>query len=175
MPPDDPPVDPPSLAEEWRTYREGASTRSRVYDVALQLHEPTRVRDVAERADVSKETARDYLKWFAELGVLDQVATSPDAFERNEAYFEWRRIERLAAQSEGELMDRLEELSRLERTYRERFGADGPDDVDATEHADFTDIESVWLAIQEWRTVRRRIRELDRARRRRDAPDRVRA
>lgn len=164
MPAGDLPTDPPSLAEEWRAQQRGESTRNRVYAVALQLNEPTRVKAVAERADVSKETARDYLKWFAELGVLNQVAESPDTFERNEQYFEWRRIQRLQAQPEEELQEQLKELTRKERAFRERFDTDSPDDVDALEHADYDDVESVWMDLREWRTVRRRIRELERAR-----------
>jgi len=161
---DDPPTQPPSLAEEWRTQQQDESTRNRVYAVALQLSEPTRVKEVAERADVSKETAREYLKWFAELGVLKQVDESPDTFARNEQYFEWRRIQRLQAQSEEELLDQLEQLTQKERAFRERFDTSSPDDVDALEHADYNDVESVWMEIREWRTVRRRIRELERAR-----------
>jgi transposase len=168
MPTDGPPSSPPSLAEEWRTQQREGSTRDRVYTVALQLYEPTRVREVAERADVSKETARDYLKWLAELGVLEQVAESPDAFVRNEQYFEWRRIQHLRALSDEELLERLEGLSRKERAFRARFDADAPDDIDALEYADYDDLESVWMELREWKTVRRRIRELERARRSRD-------
>lgn len=164
MPAENPQANPPSLAEEWRTQQQGESTRNRVYAVALQLSEPTRVREVAERADVSKETAREYLKWFAELGVLTQINESPDTFARNEQYFEWRRIQRLQAQSEEELLDQLEQLTRKERTFREQFDTDSPDDVDALQHADYDDAESVWMELRQWRTVRRRIRELERAR-----------
>jgi len=164
MPAEDPPTDPPSLAEEWRAQQQGESTRNRVYAVTLQLYEPTRVKEVAERAEVSKETARDYLKWFAKLGVLNQVEESPDTFARNEQYFEWRRIQRLQAQPEEELQEQLKELTRKERAFRERFDTDSPDDVDALEHADYDDVESVWMDLREWRTVRRRIRELERAR-----------
>lgn len=164
MPAEEPPIDPPSLAEEWRTQQQDESTKHRIYAVALQLYEPTRVKEVAERADVSKETARDYLKWFAELGILDQVDESPDTFERNEQYFEWRRIQRLQTQSEEELLDQLEQLTRKERAFRERFDTDSPDDVDALEHAGYDDVESVWIALREWRIVRRRIRDLERAR-----------
>jgi transposase len=164
MPAEEPSGTPPSLAEEWRTQQQGESTRNRVYAVALQLSEPTRVREVAERADVSKETAREYLKWFAELGVLTQINESPDTFARNEQYFEWRRIQRLQAQSEEELLDQLEQLTRKERTFREQFDTDSPDDVDALQHADYDDAESVWMELRQWRTVRRRIRELERAR-----------
>jgi predicted ArsR family transcriptional regulator len=164
VPAENPPTNPPSLAEEWRAQQEGESTRNRVYAVALQLSEPTRVKEVAERADVSKETAREYLKWFAELGVLTQVDESPDTFARNEQYFEWRRIQRLQTLSEEKLLDQLEGLTRQERAFRERFGTDSPDEVDALEHAGYDDIESVWMELREWRTVRRRIRELERAR-----------
>lgn len=168
MPTDGQPPSPPSLAEEWRAQQREESTRDRVYAVALQLYEPTRVREIAERADVSKETARDYLKWLAELGVLEQVAESPDAFVRNEQYFGWRRIQRLQALSEEELLERLEELSRQERAFRVQFETEGPDDVDALDYADYDDVESVWMELREWKTVRRRIRELERARRSRD-------
>lgn len=165
---DGPPGDPPPLADEWREQRQDASTRDRVYAAALQLYEPTRVKDIADRAEVSKETAREYLNWFAEIGMLEQVTESPDAFKRNEQYFEWRRIQRLRSQSEEELREQLEGLTRKERDYRERFGTDTPGDVDALDHADYDDVESVWMALQEWRTVRRRIRELEQARQRRD-------
>jgi transposase len=164
MPAEDPPTIPPSLAEEWRTQQQGESTRNRVYAVALELSEPTRVKEVAERADVSKETAREYLKWFAELGVLKQIDESPDTFARNEQYFEWRRIQHLQAQPKEELLDQLEQLTRKERAFRDRFDTDSPDDVDALEHADYDNVESVWMELREWRTVRRRIRELERAR-----------
>ena len=167
------PPDVPNLADEWRAQREGAPTRERVYAVALQLYEPTRVREVAERADVAKETAREYLKWFAELGVLAQVEEAPDAFERNEEYFAWRRIQRLLSLSEEERSSRREALTRAERSYRERFDAEDPADVDTLQYADYDEVESVWMAIDEWRTVRRRIRELERARQIRDEASRV--
>jgi transposase len=167
------PEDVPSLADEWRSVREGESTRDRVSLVALQFAEPTRVRAVAERADVSKETARDYLRWFAEIGLVDQVSASPETFEGNEDYFEWRRLQRLRSASDEERLARLESLTRSERDYRERFGVDDPADVDALEHGDYDDLDAVWLALREWRTVRRRIRDLERARQSRDDGDRV--
>jgi transposase len=156
------------LADEWQEERRNESTRDRVYLVALQLYVPTRVRVVAERADVSKETAREYLKWFSDIGILDQIAESPDAFKRNEQYFEWRRIQRLHSLSEEQLQERLEELTHQERAYRERFGADGPGAVNALEHAEYDDVDSVWMELKEWQTIRRRIRELERARQARD-------
>lgn len=170
-----PPDDVPSLAEEWRAQRAEDSTRERLYTTVLQLYDPTRVRDVAERADVSKETARDYLQWFADIGVVEQTGESPDVFQRNEEYFEWRRIQRLRSQSQEERLERLEELTQRETTYRDRFEAAAPDEVDALSHADYDDLDAVWRELQEWRTVRRRIRELERARQGTDDNDRVHA
>lgn len=175
MSPETPLSDPPSLAEEWRDSRERASTRDRVYAVALQLYDPTRVADVADRADVAKETAREYLKWFVELGVLVQIGQSPDTFKRNEHYFQWRRIQRLQSLSREERTQQLKQLTETEREYRQRFDADTPTDVNALEHADYAALEEVWLALQEWQTVRRRIRELEQARQQHDDDDRAHA
>ncbi|PSP76197.1 transcriptional regulator [Halobacteriales archaeon QS_1_68_20] len=171
MDPDDdgPPTDLTDLASEWEDVLAGQSTRDRVYGVAVQLYEPTRVRAVAERADVSKETARDYLRWFADVGMVDQVAESPDTFVRNESYFRWRRVQKLRELSPEERRERVEHLTEREREFRETYDADGPDAVDAVEHADYADVEAVWDDLDEWRTVRRRLRELDRARRDRDS------
>ena len=173
MSPDDSVPQPPELAEEWRDENENRSTRERVYAVALQLYEPTRVAVVAERADVSKETAREYLRWFAEIGVVTHDGDSPDLFSRNESYFEWRRVQRLQRRPPEELERELEELAAAERDYRDRFDATGPADVDALEHAEYADLESVWRELQEWRTVRRRIRELEQARQNRDGSTRA--
>ena len=159
---------PPGLAEEWERQTEAQSTRERVYAVALQLYTPTRVAEVAERAAVSKETAREYLRWFAEIGMVTRDGESPEQFSRNEAYFEWRRIQRLQAKPPEELERQLERLTATEREYRDRYDADGPGDVDALEHADYADLESVWRDLREWRTVRRRIRDLEHARQNRN-------
>lgn len=175
MTPDRPPDNVPSLAEEWQEQREDDSTRDRLYTAALQLYEPTRVRDVAELADVSKETAREYLKWFADLGVVERTGDSPDTFQRNVQYFEWRRIQRLRSQSREERLERLEGLTQREAAYRDRFEAASPDEVDALSHADYDELDVVWRELQEWRTVRRRIRELERARQGTDDNDRIHA
>ena len=165
---DDTPPTPPSLAEEWKETWEDESTRDRVYTTALQLYEPTRVAAIADRANVSKETARDYLQWFTEIGMLTQTNETPDEFVRDEDYFQWRRIHRLRGLSMEELEQRLKTEIEKERRYREKYDAEGPDHVDALDHADYTDVEDVWSELQEWKTVRRRIEELEQARQNHD-------
>ncbi|WP_050051877.1 hypothetical protein [Halostagnicola sp. A56] len=97
--------------------------------------------------------------------MITQDGESPDLFSRNESYFEWRRIQRLRGQPIEELERKLEQLVAKEREYGDRYEADAPEEVDALEHADYADLDSVWMDLQEWRTVRGRIRELERARR----------
>jgi hypothetical protein len=68
---------------------------------------------------------------------------------------------------DGELLEQLEARIQKERAYLDRFETDAPGDVDALGHADYGSLEPVWQDLQEWETVRRRIRELERARQRR--------
>ena len=135
----------------------------RVYRVALGLTEPTRVADVADRADCSKNAARRHLKRLVEIGVLRHVMENPDAFERNESYFEWRRFNRLAEMSEAEYTDRLGELLSEDESYREKYDVEAPTAIDPLEYGSYGDAEQVWLDITNWRAIRREIRELRRS------------
>ena len=99
--------------------------------------------------------------------VLNQKTESPDTYVRNESYFEWRKRNRLADLSETTLTDRLRELTDREAAFREEYGVDSPADVDALAHADYADIESVWLDLSEWHTVRLRIERLEAVRQQR--------
>lgn len=161
---------PPDTAavEEWREELAGRSTRERVYEVALQLSGPTRVAAVAERAAVSAETAREYLAWFAESGMLTRDSESPATYSRNESYFDWRRVQRLRNRPVAELREELSGLQEQVRSYRERYDADSPAAVDALAHADHADVEAVWDDLRACRTARRRIEDLERVRRERD-------
>ena len=137
----------------------------RVYRAALQLYEPAGVSAIAERASCAPDTARRHLKRLADIGVVERVSESPLTYVRNESYFEWRLRNRLGDLSRDELHDRLAELTERESAFRERFDAESPTDVDAFDHAEYDDVESVWLALSEWRTVRARIDRLEAVRR----------
>lgn len=160
--------DPPTfdLASDVAAELENAPADERVYRVTLELYEPTRVATVAERADCAPDTARRHLERLADVGVLDQVTDEPATYARNESYFEWRKRDRLADHSESELQERLAELTARERTFRETYGEDTPDAVNALDHADYDGVEDVWLDLSEWRTVRQRIHRLEAVRQR---------
>ncbi|EMA58585.1 DUF7342 family protein [Halorubrum lipolyticum] len=153
-----------ALAEGFRDDLDSVPADERVYGVALQLYEPAGVTAVAERASCAPDTARRHLKRLEDIGVVEAVSETPITYKRNESYFEWRRRSRLEKLSPSELRDTLSELTARERDFRERFGVDSPDGVDALEHADFDDIDDTWIAISEWRTVRERITRLERVR-----------
>jgi predicted ArsR family transcriptional regulator len=139
----------------------------RVYRVALQLYDPARIAEIADRADCAPDTARRHLRRLADIGVLDVVSEEPVTYRRNESYFEWRKQNRLDELSTEELQQRLEELTARERQFRETYDTDGPDAVDALAHADYDDLEAVWMDLSEWKTVRRRIERLETVRKRR--------
>ncbi|AGB16456.1 hypothetical protein Halru_1857 [Halovivax ruber XH-70] len=137
-----------------------APTDDRVYRVALELVEPTRVATVADRADCSKTAARRHLDRLADIGLLTRVMDGPAAYRRNESYFEWRRFDRLASLSEEESNERLRSLLAEHADYRDEFEVDEPADVDPLE---YDDSETIWLELEGWKAVRTEIRDLRRA------------
>lgn len=132
----------------------------RVYRVALCLTEPTSVADAAERADCSKNAARRHLKRFTDIGILTRVAESPETFERNESYFEWRRRSQLADLSEQEYKEHLGELLTQDESYRRKYNADSPDEIGPLAYGTYGDAEQVWLEINNWQAIKEEIRDM---------------
>ena len=153
------------LAEGFGADLESEPADERVYRVALQLYDTAGVPAIAERASCAPDTARRHLERLADIGVVEPVSESPLTYVRNESYFEWRRRNRLADLSPDELHDALAELTDREAAFRERFDAESPAAVDAFDHADYDDLEDVWLALSEWYTLRERIDRLEAVRR----------
>jgi len=146
---------------------EGGAIRERLLDVVVGLRTPTKVSTIAERADCDTETARDYLEWFDEMGMVQRHDGRPVRYERNDAYFQWRRIDRIREEySEQEIVDALgDTLERIE-DYRAQFDATHPDEVslvDATQEQNLS-TEAAWEALSEWETLEQRAALLDAAR-----------
>ena len=140
--------------------------RERLLDSIVALRTPTKVSAIADRADCDTETARDYLAWFAEMGMVRRYEGRPVRYERNDAYFRWRRINRLReAYSEAEIVDMLSDVLEEIDAYRERFDADAPEDVSLVEASQSMSTEAAWKALSEWETLERRAELLDAARR----------
>ena len=73
----------------------------RIYGTILQTQEPTTASAIAERAECDSKTARKYLSWFGELGIVIRHDGHPATYKRNNAYFEWRHINQLVATDKG--------------------------------------------------------------------------
>ena len=146
----------------------GGSIRERLFDVVVGLRTPTKVSAIAEQADCDPETARDYLEWFDEMGMVQRHDGRPVRYERNDAYFQWRHINRICEDySEQEIVDALGETLEQIEDYRAQFDATHPDEVslvDATREQELS-TEAAWEALSEWETLERRAALLDAARR----------
>ena len=142
--------------------------RERLLDVVVGLRTPTKVSTIAEQATCDTETARDYLEWFDEMGMVHRHDGRPVRYERNTAYFQWRRIDRVRkAYSDQEIVDALTGTIDEIEAHRTRFDAQHPDNVsivDATREQELS-TEAVWEALSEWETLERRAALLDAARR----------
>lgn len=140
--------------------------RERMLDVVYQLREPTPVAAIADRVDCDTETARDYLEWFAEAGIVREHPGRPVRYESNRSYLRWRRVERIRTQyTDEEIVTELETVLGELEDYREQFGVTDPGEVSLLEAADADDIAEAWETLSEWKTVQKRAELLDAARR----------
>ncbi|WP_433630973.1 DUF7342 family protein [Halomicrococcus sp. NG-SE-24] len=160
--------EPPDF-DAWESPEEllkGGATRERMLDVVMQLQEPTKVSEIAERANCDTETARDYLKWFTEMGMVRELPGRPVRYKRNDSYLKWRRVEQIREQySESEIVERLKATLDAAGEYREQFDAESPDEVSLVDASREGGIEDIWEAVSNWKTLEERAALLDAARR----------
>ncbi|CDK39350.1 hypothetical protein [Halorubrum sp. AJ67] len=142
--------------------------RERLLDSVIGLRTPTKVSTIADRADCDTETARDYLGWFHEMGLVHRHDGHPVRYKRNDAYFQWRRRNKIREDySDQEIVDALAATLEAIDAYRTQFDAQHPDEVslvNATREQDLS-TEAAWEALSEWETLERRAALLDTARR----------
>lgn len=144
----------------------GGSIRERLLDVVTGLRTPTKVSTVAELADCDTETARDYLAWFDEMGMVHRHDGRPLRYERNDAYFRWRRIDHIRKDySKREIVDALADAIERIEAYRTQFDAETPGEVSLAEVSRELSIEAAWEVLSEWETLERRAALLDAAHR----------
>lgn len=144
----------------------GGRTRDDFLDAVLGLDEPATVGEVATLAGHGRDAAREYLAWFARMGIVERVSDSPVTYRCNREYLSWRRVQRLREEYEPEeLVDRLEAAAERDREFAERFDADRPEQVRIADRAAATgaSVEEVWEQVSAWRTTRRRVALLEEA------------
>jgi DNA-binding transcriptional regulator GbsR (MarR family) len=144
---------------------EDEDTKQRVYGAVLHAREPTTAADIADRADCSAESARSHLSFYAELGIVSRYEGRPVRYERNDDYFEWRRVTELAREhTVDELQARVSELTDRMEAYRDEYGADSPAAVDVLEF-DAAQVDDVYVELGDWATAIEERRLHERARR----------
>lgn len=149
---------------------QGEDVEQRIYGTVLQTREPTTASAIADRVDCDPKTARKYLDWFVDLGIVTRYEGQPTTYERNDEYFEWRRVDQLANEHSIEsLRERVRGLSERIEAYERQYAADGPDAVDAVVAAEDGDqtIDEVYRDLSEWASAREERERYERARRQR--------
>ncbi|AHF98456.1 hypothetical protein HALLA_05885 [Halostagnicola larsenii XH-48] len=144
---------------------EGEDTKQRVYGTVLHAREPMTAAEIAERADCSAESARTHLSFYADLGIVIRHEGRPVRYERNDDYFEWRRINELARENTvDELQARVSALTDRIEEYRDEYDVDSPAEVDVLEF-DAARIDDVYVELSDWATAIEERRHHERARR----------
>jgi DNA-binding transcriptional regulator GbsR (MarR family) len=151
---------PPSFDRPF----EGEDTKQRVYGAVLHAREPMTAAEIAERADCSEESARTHLSFYADLGIVIYHDGRPARYERNNDYFEWRRMNELAnSHTVDELQAQVSDLTDQIEAYREEYDADSPADVDVLEY-DGEYVDDVYADLGDWATAIEERRLHERAR-----------
>ncbi|HET7323831.1 MAG TPA: hypothetical protein VFJ06_05820 [Halococcus sp.] len=159
-----------TVRQEREQWDEGKTVKERIYETALTLREPTTVSVIADRTDCTPESARRHLLWFADIGIIEPVGEGqPAQFQRNPAYFRWKRAnEARRAHSGDEIATRLETLLERDHAYQEKYDVAGPTQVSAFDIAEPDDhdaLEAIWTDINDWLTIREDQRVLEHAQR----------
>lgn len=144
---------------------EDEDTKQRVYGAVLHAREPMTAAEIAERADCSEESARTHLSFYADLGIVVRHDGRPARYERNDDYFEWRRVSELArTHTLEELQARVSELTERIEEYREDYDSQSPAEVDVLEF-DAERVDDVYVDLGDWATAIEERRLHERARR----------
>ena len=144
---------------------ENEDTKQRVYGAVLHAREPMTAAEIADRAECSAESARAHLSFYTDLGIVVRHEGRPVRYERNDDYFEWRRVNELAqTNTVDELQTRVSELTDRIEEYRDEYDVDSPAEVDVLE-CGAEKIDDVYVDLGDWATTIEERRLHERARR----------
>jgi hypothetical protein len=100
-----------------------------------------------------------------EVGIVIRHEGRPVRYERNDDYFEWRRVNELAREhTVDEPQDRVSVLTDRIEEYRDEYGGDSPAEVDVLAF-DAEQVDDVYVELGEWATIIEERRLHERARR----------
>lgn len=135
-----------------------------MYGAVLHVREPITAAETAEWADCSEQSARAHLSFYADLGIVIPHEGRPVRYERNDDYFEWRRVNKLVRENTvNELRTQVSELTDRIEEYRNEHGIDSPAEVDVLEF-DAEQVDDVYVELGDWATIVEERRLHERAR-----------
>lgn len=134
----------------------GDRTRDDFFSVALQLREPTQVAAIAERAGRGVDAAREYMRWFETMGLVQRASDDPEQYETNRSYLYWRRVDRIRRDyRDAEIVERLQDVLDDIDDLAGQYDASDPRDLDivTTARERGVDVEDVWEDTSRWKTL----------------------
>ena len=169
MPTDTPTPDRPPIDNLESVFSDDPSIEERIYSLLVETTDGVTAPAVADHLSCSKDTARKYLNWFAELGIAVKHEGRPVQYDRNTEYFKWRYVNELAnTHSLEDLRENVIEIQEHIESFQARYDATDPASTDVFEAADRLDmgIEETWEDFSTWVSLQDELRLYDRARRR---------
>lgn len=135
----------------------------RVRDVLTGTREFRSASEVADEARCSETAARKALEQLVEMGVAERREGRPAGYRRNESFFEWRQVEKLARENEAEeLSQRFHELLEADRELQERYGVPEPGMVKVGREG-HESVHEELESVRKWKTIRGDLGILQRA------------
>ena len=135
---------------------EGERTRDDFLSVALQLHEPMPIAEIADWAGRGEDSAREYMRWFETIGLVRRASEDPEQFETNQSYLYWRRVDRIRSNyRDTDIVERLQDVLDELDDFKKRYNSARPSEVDIVQTARERDIdvEEIWDDVTQWKTL----------------------
>ena len=126
------------------------TARERLLDAIHALSQPTKISVLAEMADCSDQGARNILSDFEELGIVEKVGETPLKYDKNEAYFRFRRGYELAqSHSDEELRAGIVDRWNKHQAWKQEFETEHPSTINI-EQLHKEQGEDAVRELQEW-------------------------
>jgi predicted transcriptional regulator len=144
------------LRDQWANEEE---TFDRIITAILGMSEYTHYPEVAEIANCSENTAKKHLDRLVNLGIVQREPELELArYRRNEAYFEWRAISRIAKDlSTTEIINKVEQLEDRREEFENKFGSTNPAVVSVFDAESDDAIHERMRTVGEWRSIERQL------------------
>ena len=126
------------------------TARERLLEAIHALSQPMKISVLAEMADCSDQGARNILSDFEDLGIVEKAGENPLKYDKNEAYFRFRRGYELAqAHSDEELRAGIIDRWSKHQAWKQEFETEHPSTI-SIEQVHEEQGEDAVRELQEW-------------------------